>query len=53
MAQAVSDPGWLRKVMPEPAAFKSTFSASAMSSSLLALYREVLAGQSGGKRYPS
>jgi len=53
MAQAVSDPGWLRKVMPEPAAFKNTFSASAMSSSLLALYREVLAGQSGGKRYPS
>jgi glycosyltransferase involved in cell wall biosynthesis len=53
MAQAVSDPGWLRKVMPEPAAFKSTFSASTMSRSLLTLYQEVLAGQSGGKRYPA
>ena len=53
MAQAVSDPAWLRKVMPEPAAFKEVFSASAMSGSLLHLYRDLLAGQNGGKRYTS
>ncbi|WPE19636.1 glycosyltransferase family 4 protein [Shinella zoogloeoides] len=50
MAQAIGDPGWLRKVMPEPAAFKETFSASAMSGSILALYRDILARQAGGRR---
>lgn len=50
MAQSVSDPAWLRKVMPEPAAFKGTFSASVMSGSLLALYRDILARQPGGRR---
>ena len=53
MAQAVTDPAWLRKVMPEPAAFKHTFSASTMSNALLTLYRDVLAGQKGAKRFPS
>ena len=47
MAQAVSDPAWLRKVMPEPAAFQGTFSASVMSASLLGLYRDILSRQSG------
>ncbi len=51
MREAVSDPDWLRKVMPEPQAFKNTFSASTMSSSLLDLYRGILADQAGGKRY--
>lgn len=51
MREAVSDPDWLRKVMPEPQAFKNTFSASTMSSSLRDLYRDILADQAGGKRY--
>jgi glycosyltransferase involved in cell wall biosynthesis len=50
MAQAVSDPQWQQKVMPEPATFKETFSASVMASSLLRLYRDVLAVQHGGNR---
>ncbi|MFC3071839.1 glycosyltransferase family 4 protein [Shinella pollutisoli] len=45
MAEATSDPGWRAKVMPEPAAFRETFSASAMSAGLLALYRDILAGK--------
>nr|WP_314088132.1 glycosyltransferase family 4 protein [uncultured Shinella sp.] len=53
MAQAISDPDWRGKVMPEPEAFKKTFSASVMSASLLDLYRDILAGQTGGKRYAS
>ncbi len=53
MAQAISDPDWRGKVMPEPEAFKKTFSASVMSASLLGLYRDILAGQTGGKRYAS
>ena len=53
MRQAVTDPGWVKKVMPEPAAFKETFSASLMSSSLLRLYRDILAAQPGGKRHVS
>ena len=53
MTQAINDPDWRGKVMPEPEAFKKTFSASAMSASLLELYRDILAGQSGGKRYAS
>lgn len=42
MAQAVSDPAWLRTVMPQPDAFKEAFSASAMSGALLDLYRDLL-----------
>jgi glycosyltransferase involved in cell wall biosynthesis len=53
MAEAVGDPQWRRKVMPEPAAFKETFSASVMSSSLLSLYREILVRQNGGNRHAS
>ncbi|HEV7251018.1 MAG TPA: glycosyltransferase family 4 protein [Shinella sp.] len=53
MAEAAVDPDWRRKVMPEPAAFKETFSASVMSSSLIGLYREILARQSGGNRHVS
>jgi len=53
MTEAMTDPDWPRKVMPEPAAFKETFSASVMSDALLALYRDVLAGQDGGKRRAS
>ena len=53
MMEAVNDPDWVHKVMPNPEAFKNTFSASVMSSSLLALYRDILAGQTGGKRYAS
>ncbi|WP_439617012.1 glycosyltransferase family 4 protein [Shinella sp.] len=53
MAEAVGDPDWRRKVMPEPRAFKETFSASVMSSSLLSLYREILARQNGGNRHAS
>ncbi|MCJ8053611.1 glycosyltransferase family 4 protein [Shinella curvata] len=51
MREAVNDPDWFHKVMPEPQTFKNTFSASTMSSSLLDLYRDILAGQAGGKRY--
>jgi glycosyltransferase involved in cell wall biosynthesis len=51
MAEAVSDRDWFGKAMPEPAAFKQAFSASAMSSALLGLYRDILAGQDGGKRH--
>lgn len=53
MAQAINDPAWLRTMMPEPVAFKETFSASAMSASMLALYRDILARQGGGKRHGS
>nr|WP_298101399.1 glycosyltransferase family 4 protein [uncultured Shinella sp.] len=53
MMEAVNDPDWVHKVMPNPEAFKNTFSASVMSSSLLALYHDILAGQTGGKRYAS
>ncbi len=53
MAEAVSDGSWFGKVMPEPAAFKQTFSASAMSTALLGLYRDILSGQGGGNRHAS
>lgn len=53
MVNAVSDPGWFAKVMPESTAFKQTFSASVMSTSLLRLYRDILATQSGGNRHAS
>ncbi|MCT7662493.1 glycosyltransferase family 4 protein [Shinella kummerowiae] len=53
MVNAVSDPGWFAKVMPESTAFKQTFSASVMSTSLLRLYRAILATQSGGNRHVS
>jgi glycosyltransferase involved in cell wall biosynthesis len=53
MAQAVTDPEWRQKVMPEPVEFKETFSASVMSSSLLRLYREILSTQRGGNRHVS
>ncbi len=48
MTRAIAEPAWLRQAMPEPAAFKNTFSASVMSNALLSLYREVLARQGGG-----
>ena len=51
MAETIGDPQWLGGIMPEPAAFKDTFSASVMSSSLLDLYRDILAAQGDGKRY--
>jgi glycosyltransferase involved in cell wall biosynthesis len=53
MVDAVSDPRWFTKVMPEPTAFKQTFSASVMSASLLSLYRDILATQTGGNRHAS
>lgn len=53
MAQAVNDPAWQQKVMPEPVAFKHTFSASVMASSLLRLYRDILAAQHGENRHAS
>lgn len=53
MVNAVSDAGWFAKVMPESTAFKQTFSASVMSTSLLRLYRAILATQSGGNRHVS
>ena len=53
MAQAVSDAGWQRKMMPEPKAFQETFSASVMSTALLRLYRDLLARQNGGNRHAS
>ena len=43
MARAMTDPGWRAAVMPDPVAFRDTFSASHMSASLLALYRDILA----------
>lgn len=52
MAHAVEDRTWLRTVMPEPVAFKETFSASAMSATLLALYRDILAAQDKTTRHP-
>ncbi len=53
MAQAISDPDWQHKVMPDPATFRDAFSASTMSDAVLTVYQEVLARQNGGKRYPS
>ena len=53
MAHAMTDPDWPRKVIPEPARFKATFSASVMSDALLDLYRDILARQSGGNRHTS
>ncbi|MGQ3214105.1 MAG: glycosyltransferase family 4 protein [Shinella sp.] len=53
MVDAVSDPAWFAKVMPDSATFKQTFSASVMSSSLLRLYRDILAKQNGGNRHAS
>jgi len=50
MVQAISDPAWQHKVMPDPASFSTTFSASTMSDAILAVYREILAKQNGGKR---
>lgn len=50
MTQAMNDPVWLRKAMPEPVAFRKTFSARTMSEALLALYRDILATQSGKTR---
>lgn len=44
MAQAVEDPGWSARVMPQPAAFRDAFSAAAMSARLLELYRDILGG---------
>ncbi len=42
MHQAVTDPDWRSKVMPDPVAFREAFSASHMSSRMLALYRDIL-----------
>ena len=53
MAEAILDKDWVRKVTPDPVAFKDTFSASVMSSSLIALYRNILATRNGGKRHAS
>jgi glycosyltransferase involved in cell wall biosynthesis len=50
MARAMTDPAWLEKVMPDPTAFKERFSASVMSSSLTAFYREILASRRGPSR---
>jgi hypothetical protein len=50
MARAMTDPAWLEKVMPDPNAFKERFSASVMSSSLTAFYREILASRHGPSR---
>ena len=53
MAEAIGDRQWLGRAMPEPSAFRRTFCASAMSSSLLDLYNDILTAQGDGKRYAS
>ncbi len=45
MAASVTEPGWAKKALPEPVHFKATFSTSAMASSLMHLYRRILAGK--------
>ncbi|MDX3928682.1 MAG: glycosyltransferase family 4 protein [Shinella sp.] len=44
MAQSITDGQWRARVMPPADRFRATFSASAMASSMDALYRELLVG---------
>lgn len=43
MAKAVTTLGWGRSTMPDPARFRSTFSASAMANNIMDTYRKRLA----------
>ncbi len=45
MVRSITDVGWLSHAMPEPAAFRSQFSAVAMAEAMSNLYQDCLAGQ--------
>jgi glycosyltransferase involved in cell wall biosynthesis len=42
MHQALTDPDWARRTMPDPQAFKETFSAATMADDLMRLYQTTL-----------
>jgi glycosyltransferase involved in cell wall biosynthesis len=44
MARSIIDPTWRLQAMPDPQTFKDAFSASAMATSMIKLYRELVPG---------